>query len=414
MNRPITILLVFISSQSLMASEYSIPERIRVLPVAFVATDQKPPTDQEQKAFLKHLTWTQNRYRELLDDSFDVVESKVRIVKGKRPLDFYRKQPEGGAPDIVSELLARDGLTRFSCPHVYCILLMNSKDSFPEGGGRSINGGFNTGGGMLYVSSWQLARSPNFQSTLQHELLHSFGLPHVDVYGYDMKTNPSIMSYNPAHHTQRFEPSATPGTLIPEDRRALALNHRVFTRVRFTPANDVPASYRLFPRIVTLGPMSLPDQPDFYPQVTTNAGEDLNTRVTSIVREQVKPSSGPGVTFDASCMWHSKPLPDGKAVLELTFPFAVRLTGISIHSQHSGQYHEAKALLLQTNDPSGRAVVVEQPLQAVDATVTFPPATATRWSLTLTAGTTRTLVIRGLQFFDGTEEICPHQIPATQ
>ena len=73
-----------------------------------------------------------------------------------------------------------------------------------------------------------------------------------------MKTNPSIMSYNPAHHTNGFDPSPTPGTLIPEDLRGLAKNQRVFPGLRFDPRRDVPAGYHLHP-LVKLGPMELPE-----------------------------------------------------------------------------------------------------------------------------------------------------------
>ena len=410
-SRIALIAMIVLACRVAAAAEYSLPERIRVLPIAFVPKNERPPAADEQQQFLRHIKWSQERYRELLDDSFELAESKMQIVKGERPLDFYRKQPEGGAPDVVSELFAHFHHTRFNCPYVFCILLMNSKDSFPEGGGRSINGGINTGGGMVYVASWQLGHSPNFQSTLQHELGHAFGLPHVDVYGYDMKSNTSFMSYNPAHHTKGYEPSSTPGSLIPEDRRALALNHRVLAKATFDLKRDIPGGYQLSKRIVPLGPMVLPGLPDFYPQITTTAGEDANSKVINIVREQIKPSAGPGITYDASSMWHSKALPDGNAVLEVTFPFPVQLTSLVVHSQHSGQYHETKAVRLEANDGGRRRVVVEKPLASVDETVTFPATKAARWSITLTAGASRMLVIRGLQFFDGTEEICPHMIP---
>jgi len=42
------------------------------------------------------------------------------------------------------------------------------------------NGGCNTAGGMEVMSSNTLDRAPNFQSTLQHEIGHALGLPHVD------------------------------------------------------------------------------------------------------------------------------------------------------------------------------------------------------------------------------------------
>ena len=75
-----------------------------------------------------------------------------------------------------------------------------------------------------------------------------------------MGTNPSLMSYNPTHHTQGFEPSKTPGILIAEDVRALALNRRVFPRLRFDAKTDVPQGYTM-QKIVTLGPMEIPGHP---------------------------------------------------------------------------------------------------------------------------------------------------------
>ena len=84
----------------------------------------------------------------------------------------------------------------------------------------------------------------------------------VEVYGYDMKSNNSIMSYNLAHHTQGFTPSKTPGKLIAEDLRALAVNQRVFPGLRFDPAKDVPPGYSIAGRIVPIGPMKIPGQPD--------------------------------------------------------------------------------------------------------------------------------------------------------
>lgn len=71
-----------------------------------------------------------------------------------------------------------------------------------------MNGGFNTGGGTILIASRHFTDRPNGQSTLQHELGHAFGLPHIDAYGYPLRGNsPSIMSYNPKHHTRCLKPS---------------------------------------------------------------------------------------------------------------------------------------------------------------------------------------------------------------
>jgi hypothetical protein len=394
------------------ADGYNLPEQVKVLPVAFVPEGEAVPSQSEQTLFLRHLNWSRERYAELLEgDTFELAQETAAIVRGTRRLDFYRSRPENGAPEIVVELLEHFQVSRFENPYVFCILVANPRDDYPLGGGRTINGGLNAGGGMLFIASSQLRRNKRFQTTLQHELGHSFGLPHPDVYGYDLKTNPSIMSYSPANFTNGLKPSPTPGVLIPEDRRALAMNDRVFAKTTYDPARDVPAGYKLSPRIVPLGPMTLPGAPDFYPTVTTDAGAAVRSRIANVVMAEIKPSAGPGITYDPRTMWHSEKLPDRPAVLTFTFPFPVELSGIAIHSQHSGLDHAVTAMKLETMKGDAMATVVEQAVSEIDATVPFPAATAQMWRLTLEPGKSRTLVIRGIRFLNGGEEIMPRMVP---
>src|SRR5262245_48304069 len=182
------------------------PRSVKVLPVFFVPKGEAAPTDEQTNRLVKHLEWARTRYKELLrdQDTFAIAEEKPRVYQSSRALEFYREQPDGAAPHLVDELLTEWKLTRFNCPYVLCCIVMNPKDDFPVGGGRPLNGGINTGGGVIQLSTFAMDKMPNFQSTLQHELGHSFGLPHVDVYGYDMKSNDSFMSYNPKHHTNQF------------------------------------------------------------------------------------------------------------------------------------------------------------------------------------------------------------------
>lgn len=329
------------------AEQQAVPPRaISVLPVFFVPTAQPSPSQGQSKRLMRHLKWSQTRYGELLghQTTFAIAEQKPRVYRSHRPLQFYRAQPEESAPQIVSELLADLHYNRLNCPFVLLVVMMNPKDDFPQGGGRPLNGGFNTGGGLTILSSFALDRSPYFQSTLQHELGHAFGLPHVDVYGYDMKTNASMMSYDPRHHTKGFTESRRPGKFIPEDLRGLALNTRAFPGFHFDPEKDVPRGYSIAKRIVTLGPMKIPGQPEG-PVVTTRSGEEYESKIANIVQGRIAQNERNGkVAFDARTMWCSANTATGWVTAQITFPYEVELTRIVVHSQHSGQYHIARAV----------------------------------------------------------------------
>ncbi|MFT5325530.1 MAG: hypothetical protein ACI8P0_003400 [Planctomycetaceae bacterium] len=408
----VTIILLLAHQRIVRPDDYRLPDIVTVLPVTFVPSNETLPSRTQRRVFLNHVKWAQRRYRELLHgDTFALAKQSVSVVRGSRKLEFYKTQPENAAPDIVAELLAHFEVSRFENPHVFCILVANSRDEYPVGGGRPINGGMNSGGGMMFVSSFGLNSNKHFQTTLQHELGHSFGLAHVNVYGYDMKSNASMMSYNPAHFTDGFKPSGTPGILNPEDLRVLAINNRVFANTTFSPERDTPAGYKLSPRFVPLGPMTLPGHPDFYPTVTTDAGEDVRSSVSNVVQGWIKPSAGPGITYDARNMWHSLKEPRESATLEFSFPFEITATSIAIHSQHSGIGHEATAMSLDAVIGDTVQNVIEQPLESIDAVVAFPQTRARKWKLQLKTGKSGILVIRGIRFLHEKSEVVPHMIP---
>lgn len=419
---------------SAVASNTVPPERVQVLPVFFVASDQSDPSREQQRTLMRHLELAQHRYATLLHGvTFAVAATASLPTKLSTPNPqpapqvplvyrsaheraFYEAQPEGGAPAFVAELLTVLGHTRFNCPYVFLVLFMNPDHDYPTGGGRSLNGGYNTGGGVVILSSYALDRSPNFQSTLQHELGHAFGLPHVDAYGYNMTASPSLMSYNPAHHTNGFQPSSTPGTLLPEDVRGLASNQRAFAGASFIPTRDVPSGYRLAPNVLWIGAMHLPGgHPAWEIQVTSDTRAALGTSATNIVQRRIRPnrsSSGEAtITFDAGSMWHSETIgPQGWVQMTLTFPVAVTLDRIAVYTEHSGRYHRAVALrvdALGSNDDKVLTVMRAQKLSTADTVVRFPQTMSRVWRIALQTGESGAVVIRGLRFFVGGKEVFP-------
>lgn len=195
-----TILLwsiLFCSISAEILSDTVIPCRIQVQPVFFITQGEAEPTREQQFKLQKHILLAQTCYRKMLngEDTFEISEKGILIHRSQHPLEFYKNEGKMSTCLPVSELFAAYGYNRFTCPYIYVIVFMNSKEDFPAGGGRPFNRGFNNGGGLVYLSSHGLDNS-HFQSTLLHELGHSFGLVHIDAYGYDMNANLSIMSYN--------------------------------------------------------------------------------------------------------------------------------------------------------------------------------------------------------------------------
>lgn len=393
-------------------TEFQLPTRVKILPVFIVPKDQSPPNPQEKRNFIRHLQWSQERFRVMLSgrSTFEIASTEPVTYAADQTLTHYRGLGKGKvAPAWTAELLQHFGETRFTCPTVYVAVIMNRNDRFPIGGGRPINGGINTGGAILVISAYALNELPYFQSILQHELGHCFGLPHVDVYGRSMKTSMSIMSYNPAKRPSGFRPSRTPGILIPEDIRALALNDRVFDNLEFNLKSDIPQSYTIPRRIVPLAPMAIAGQNSFVPLVTTPSGGHNQSSVTNIVAGRVTPSEGPGVTFDPKTMWTSDVTK--WATVNVIFPASVTLASVGIHSQHSGKYHRAESVRLEARVDNSYAVLTTRDLSSSDARVSFPATTATHWRFGFKTGKSGRVTIRGLRFYSTDGEIFPQLIP---
>jgi hypothetical protein len=419
------------------------PEQVSVLPLFFVPAAESAPSETQKQALGRHLEVCRKRYAQMLGnrDGFRVAPGGPRVIRSRQTLAELRALPEDAAPEIVATLLTEFEVNRYTCPYVFLATVINPGQDWPAGGGRPLNGGFDTGGGIVVLSSRGLDASPHFQSTLQHELGHGFGLPHVDAYGHDMATSPSLMSYNPRHHTEGFRAAAEPGRLMPEERRGLILNRRAFSGLRFDPRRDVPAGYRLA-ELAWIPPMSIPGQPSYAPRVSTPSGEDFGSSVRSIVGGRILPSAPPveggRPSFDGKFMWQSRPAganggwvrvdvtapiavsrPTESAAganggwvrVDVVFPAAVTLTRVGVHSQHGGRYHAADALRVEAASAGEFVPVGESALESVDQVVPIPSRTARSWRFWFHATDGKAVVLRGLRFFGRKGEIVPPLVP---
>lgn len=382
------------------------PEQVPVLPVFFVAHDAEPPSLDQVDRLARHLRWTQDTFRRLLDGrgTFRMANRAPLIFHSAHDLAYYREPDRPFVAHMVSDLLAALGHTRFDNPFVFVIVFMNPAEDFPIGGGRPVNGGFNTGGGVVILSSHALDRQPMFQSTLRHEIGHAYGLPHVDVYAYDMATNPSIMSYKASHWTNFFQESADPGILIPEDIRGLAMNDRGFAGLTF----EVPPGYEIFPTAIWLGPMDLPGRPAYGVALSSSDIATYGTSLESIVLNEIWPSAGPGVRFAANAMWNSAlDAPGAWSEIDVRFPLAARLSRITVHSEHSGRYHRAQTIEILVKGAGGFEPVARVDEPEADQSMEFEAQRSHEWRLRLRRGESGYVTLRGLRFFDGQVEILP-------
>jgi hypothetical protein len=391
--------------------QFSAPP-IEVKPVFFVPRGEATPTPAQTKALTDHLAWCQERYREMLNgrDTFTLQRGEALVHRSRTSVAELKAAPEMGAPRITGELLDATRSNRFDCPYVFVAVVMNAGDNFPAGGGRPFNGGFNTGGGIVVVSSFALDKLPNFQSTLEHELGHAFGLPHIDVYGQSMQSSASIMSYNPAHHTRGMQPSPTPGTLEPEDVRGFSLNRRAFPKLAANRARDFPPGATR-PRAVPLGPMTIDGQPAYTIEIATDSGKTFGTKVSNLIQNRISPSAGGD--FDPNSMWQSGKSEGGVASVIVTFSFPVTLAAVGVHSEHSGTYNRADHVRVQAYKRDGFQTVADSPLRVTDAIVPLrDQSNAKIWRLTFHAANNKEVTLRGLQFFTRNGEIFPPPVPA--
>lgn len=386
------------------------PRQVSIFPVFFVASDQPNPPPAEAETLQRHLSWAQHWFNSQLGraSTFRIYSDQAYLYRGRHPLAHYVSQPPGKrAPLHLIELLEHFKLTRFNCPFVF-VAIVDKLDERPNGG-RPLNSGFNGGGGIVQMARKGLMGHGSFQGVLRHELGHSFGLQHVTLYDYDMKTNRSVMSYNHASRPKGWKESRTPQILIPEDIRALALNDRVFPNLTFDPRRHVPRGYSISPKMRAFSPIPLPGHPEDQVEIESLSGDSQGSRAKNLVRKQIVPNkrsttSKQGINYDNKSMWHSDDTGTEYRSVNVTFPVETRLTAIRIHSQHSGRIHPVTAFRAAALD-NNETMAVDTPITSDNQLVTFPSAKSRKWRLDFKPGKSGKVALRGLQFYFNETEL---------
>jgi hypothetical protein len=167
-------------------------------------------------------------------------------------------------------------------------------------------------------------------------------------------------------------------------------------------------------RIIPLGPMTIPNQPGL-PKFATESGEEFNTKVANLAKGPVGPNKKEKgkVTFDAATMWQSGKSKTGWVAVEVTFPFEVELSHIGVHSQHSGEYHPARAVRVSVPDAKEKfRQVAQAALKSADDKVALTKTKARVWRFEFQTGESQSVTLRGLRFYSGPDELFPTLIPS--
>jgi hypothetical protein len=421
MKKSILSLLVLslIASEPVFAlEEDDFPERVRVLPVFFVPLGQPAPTQTQIDKLQKHVTITQQRYSEMLGgrDTFEIEGTEPHIVRNRLSLPALKTKVEEQkfSAYMLALLFSKYKVNRFNCPYIFLVVIMNPQEAWPTAGGRTINLGFNNGGGIALLSSNMLDADKSIQGCIEHELGHAMGLVHVDCYGYDQYANKSIMSYNKENYWTNFTPPKEPGIMIPEDIRILAMNKRVFPDLYYDPERDVPEGSRISGKTVRLSfDTTIPGQKAHLITVSTNSGEANDTKVDNVVHtymEQNKQASE-GIGLVSKHMWMSEKAEKGWIDIQLTFPIAVRMNRICVHSQCGGANHPVMALRVESNTDGFVEVARRDEALADEEYISFSEVKAKQWRLHLLPGESGQVVIRGLRFYSSRGEFFCQRFP---
>lgn len=408
------ILLVMMTGNAWALAEDDIPIRVSVLPVFIVPKGEVGPTQQQQDLLVRHLKRSQQEYKEMLKgrDTFQIADIELQIInmrytlKQLKTLAARKKNSEY----VRANLFRQFKVNRFNCPYIFLVMVMSPKDTWATASGSAFNGGYNSGGGSVLLSSNKLD-APNslLQGSILHELGHAFGLGHVKSYGYDQYKSKSIMSYSKSNHWSNFTPPREKAVLIPEEIRALSMNKRVFPDLYFDREHDIPKGYKFYNVLSkAVGcDVRIQGQKQYRIAVTTKSGQQHNSKASNIVhgyiRQNIKTSKGSG--FVKNHMWMSSTALDGWIDVELEFPIPVRMNRVCVLSQCGGSNYPVKAIRIEADLQGFKQVAENQDVTKDEVYVNFDQTKAKRWRFNFKPGKSGQIVIRGLRFYSQNCEI---------
>lgn len=217
--------------------------RVLVRPVIFVPTGAAPRAAGLDELYFLHLRLAQQQYRELLlgRDTFGLTGPPV-VVDGARDAAYYtQKFRERQLPvALLQEVLGHDRVSPIDCPYIYAILPIGvggnrfqDQRGVVDGEGGPLG---SRGAGSFYVLGGAGSMvSGSFQDVLQHEMGHTFGLPHTSDWGFSPFGTGSIMAGGRGRWTG-FK-AADPGRLLRVELQRLARNKAAFPDFALQPAD---------------------------------------------------------------------------------------------------------------------------------------------------------------------------------
>ena len=104
-------------------------------------------------------------------------------------------------------------------------------------------------------------------------------------------------------------------------------------------------------------------------------------------------------------MWHSGNLDSNEALLTVKVPLPIPVDRILVYSQHSGNYHMVEAVSMRFYLGGQPTYDYSERVHYPDKELLFPVQQTDQIELKLKAGTSKMIVIRGMRFFNGVDEI---------